>query len=88
MRDIIDESGYKVVQIYDYNSKNQIKMKDYIIDRIAEGLFRVNDRLEEGLLVGLGCQDSGAFEVNVRNHHDGDVMRILYEGMDVLLVRK
>lgn len=88
LRDVIDKAGYKVVQIYDENSANKKKMKEYIEDRIKEGVFKVSKEHEEELLVGLHCSDYSAFKFNLKYHREGKIMRLIYSGIDMLLIRK
>ncbi len=86
MEKVIERAGYKVVQIYDYNKANRKKMKEYIEERFKDGVFEWDEDFEERLLVGLGCGDYSAFKYNVEQHYQGNIMRLNYSDIDMLLV--
>lgn len=86
VRGLVERYGYKVVNIYDRNNANKKKMDEYIEERLQDGVFKGDDVFIENLEVGMHCSGDSVFEDHLKHRFNGDVMRLIYSGMDILIV--
>ena len=87
LRGIVRGSGYRVVMAYDENRINRKRMNEYIEDRLKEEVFKGSEEFREHLLLGLHCSDIEAFKHNLQYRYKGNIMRLIYDGIDMLVVR-